>query len=92
MQYFARVIVSPLSPVPLPSRAIFCTASIPCSLDGTVTSHGVMPPIFSACVRRRLKPLSLLRRQFPSQESLGVQQTIQKPSPKGNHGVSEKVG
>ena len=51
--------------------------------------------IFTASVglqRRHLKPLSLLRRQLPSQESLGVRQTFQKPSPKGNHGVSKKVG
>ena len=39
-----------------------------------------------------LEPLSLLRRQLPSQESLGVQQTLQKLSSKGNHGVSKKVG
>ena len=39
-----------------------------------------------------LERLSLLRRPFPSQESLGEQQTLQKPSPEGNHGVSEKVG
>ena len=51
--------------------------------------------IFTASVglqRRRLKPLSLLRRQLPSQGRLGVQQPLQKPSPEGNHDVSEKVG
>ena len=51
--------------------------------------------IFTASVglqRRQLKPLSLLRRQLPSQESLGEQQTIQKLLSKGRHGAGEKVG
>ena len=86
MQYFARVIVSPLSPVSLPSRAIFCTAQTvekvrrkfgftkrKPSLRGRVARRQPrregFSPTFAVCVRRRFEPLSLLRRQLPSQGS-----------------------
>ena len=45
MQYFARVIVPPLSPAPLTGRAIFCTGDCSAAfavLDGQLGSAGVL--------------------------------------------------
>ena len=92
MQYFARVIVSLLSPVPFPSRAIFCTAFILYGLGGTVASHVGYTVLFFCLRAAVLETPQSAAQTAPLAGEPWSTSDISKTFPQGNHGVSEKVG